>query len=64
MSEDTDCRGLRCHECGNAWDNDVLVGELSRVTGSEFEAVDETALMVDPDSGQALQSADPGSSQR
>lgn len=43
------------------WDNDVLVGELSRVTGSEFEAVDETALMVDPDSGQALQSVDPGS---
>jgi len=42
------------------WDNDVLVGELSRVTGSDFEAVDETALMVNPDSGQALQVADPG----
>jgi hypothetical protein len=38
-----------------------LVGELSQVTGSDFEAVDESALMVNPDSGQALQSVDPGS---
>jgi len=45
------------------WDNDVLVSEMSRVTGSDFEAVDETSLMVEPESGQALQSADPGSSQ-
>lgn len=34
------------------WDNDVL-HELGRVTGSAFEAVDESGLMVDPDSGQA-----------
>jgi hypothetical protein len=42
------------------WDNDVLVSELSRVIGTEFEAVDESILMLDSDSGQALQSADPG----
>jgi len=34
------------------WDNDVLVGELAQVHGSDFEAVDESSLMVDPDSGQ------------
>jgi len=34
------------------WDNDVL-HELHEVPGSAFEAVDESALMVDPDSGQA-----------
>jgi hypothetical protein len=33
------------------WDNDVLA-ELSQVRGSEFEAVDVSSLMVDPDSGQ------------
>jgi len=33
------------------WNNDVL-HELSSVTGSAFEAVDESSLMVDPDSGQ------------
>ena len=33
------------------WDNDVL-HELHRVRGSDFEAVDESSLMVDPDSGQ------------
>jgi hypothetical protein len=33
------------------WDNDVL-HELGRVTGAAFEAVDESALMVDPNSGQ------------
>lgn len=37
------------------WDNDTLVGELRRVQGSDFEAVDESSLMVSPDSGQALQ---------
>jgi hypothetical protein len=36
------------------WNNDVL-HELSRVSGSEFEAVDESSLMVNPDSGQAKQ---------
>ena len=35
------------------WNNDVLVGELSRVKGSNFEAIDESSLMVSPDSGQA-----------
>jgi uncharacterized repeat protein (TIGR01451 family) len=33
------------------WDNDVL-RELRQVQGSDFEAVDESSLMVDPDSGQ------------
>jgi hypothetical protein len=35
------------------WDNDRLVPELSQVKGSDFEAVDESSLMVDPDSGVA-----------
>jgi hypothetical protein len=34
------------------WDNDVL-HELHRVRGTDFEAVDVSSLMVDPDSGQA-----------
>jgi hypothetical protein len=34
------------------WDNDVL-HELHDVKGSDFEAVDESSLMVDPDSGEA-----------
>ena len=34
------------------WDNDVL-HELDVIHGSDFEAVDEAGLMVDPDSGQA-----------
>lgn len=34
------------------WDNDVL-HELHQVPGSAFEAVDESSLVVDPDSGQA-----------
>jgi hypothetical protein len=33
------------------WDNDVL-RELRQVHGSDFEAVDVSSLMVDPDSGQ------------
>ncbi len=33
------------------WDNDVL-RELHRVHGSDFEAVDESSLMADPDSGR------------
>jgi hypothetical protein len=36
------------------WDNDVL-HELDDVQGSDFEAVDESSLMIDPDSGQAQQ---------
>ncbi|MCZ7574137.1 MAG: hypothetical protein M5U01_36775 [Ardenticatenaceae bacterium] len=34
------------------WNNDVLVGELRQVRGSDFEAVDVSSLMVNPDSGQ------------
>ena len=34
------------------WDNDAL-HELHQVTGSNFEAVDTSSLMIDPDSGQA-----------
>ena len=37
------------------WNNDVLVEELGQVKGSDFEAVDESSLMIDPDSGQARQ---------
>jgi hypothetical protein len=36
------------------WNNDVL-HELSRVSGYEFEAIDESSLMVSPDSGQVKQ---------
>jgi hypothetical protein len=35
-----------------AWNNDVL-GELKQITGSDFEAVDVSSLMINPDSGQA-----------
>jgi chitodextrinase len=34
------------------WNDDMLVNELKLVKGSDFEAVDESSLMVDPDSGQ------------
>ena len=34
-----------------AWDDDVL-RELRQVVGSDFEAVDVSSLMLDPDSGQ------------
>jgi hypothetical protein len=34
------------------WDDETLVGELSQVKGSDFEAVDVSSLMVDSDSGQ------------
>jgi hypothetical protein len=34
------------------WDNDELRA-LAQVHGRDFEAVDETSLMVSPDSGQA-----------
>jgi hypothetical protein len=36
------------------WDNDVL-RELGDVPGSAFEAVDVSGLIVDPDSGTAVQ---------
>ena len=35
------------------WDDDTLVNEFRRVHGSDFEAVDVSSLMVDPNSGQA-----------
>jgi hypothetical protein len=34
------------------WNDDMLVNELKLVKGSDFEAVDESSLMVDSDSGQ------------
>lgn len=37
------------------WDNDTLVSEFGRIKGSDFEAVDVSSLMVDPDSGEAHQ---------
>jgi hypothetical protein len=37
------------------WNNDRLVNELRTVTGSEFEAVDCSGLMINPNSGQARQ---------
>jgi hypothetical protein len=37
------------------WNNDVLVNEFRLVKGSDFEAVDESSLMISPDSGQARQ---------
>ena len=35
------------------WDNSEL-DQLKNLVGSDFEAVDERSLMVNPDSGQAL----------
>lgn len=35
------------------WDNDTLVGELAQIKGSDFEAVDESSLMADANSGMA-----------
>lgn len=40
---------------GEQWDNDALVSELRRVKGSDFEAVDESSWMTDPNSGQINQ---------
>ena len=37
------------------WDNDTLVSEFGRIKGSDFEAVDVSSLMIDPDSGEAHQ---------
>ena len=39
------------------WDDDVL-NELKNVKGSDFEAVDTSSMIIDPNSGQAVQ---PGS---
>ena len=40
------------------WENRQIVGELRRIHGSDFEAVDCSGLMIDPDSGQARQGID------
>jgi hypothetical protein len=37
------------------WDNDDLRALRERVHASDFESVDESSLMLDPDSGQARQ---------
>jgi len=37
------------------WNDDMLVGELGRVKGSDFEAVDVSSLMVSPNSGATKQ---------
>jgi len=42
-------------EPNDNWNNDVLVTEFRKVTGSDFEAVDESSLMVDPNTGEAKQ---------
>jgi len=41
------------------WNDDVLVTEFRRVKGSDFEAVDESSLIIDPDTGQARQPLGP-----
>lgn len=41
------------------WNNDLLVSELGQITGSDFEAVDESSLMVDSNSGMAAGSNPP-----
>ena len=35
------------------WNDDVLVSQLAQVRGSDFEAVDVSSLMIDPNSGAA-----------
>ncbi len=35
------------------WDDSTLVAEFLRVHGSDFQAVDESSLMIDPNSGQS-----------
>jgi hypothetical protein len=45
------------------WDNDML-HRLDVLTGDDFEAVDASGLMVDPDSGQVYDSSSPTKNQR
>ncbi len=57
--------GLMLADCGSdwfvtgvpdeRWNNDLLVDELRTVTGDNFEAVDVSSLIVDPDSGEVTQ---------
>lgn len=37
------------------WEDDMLVGALREINGSNFEAVDTSSLMISPDSGEARQ---------
>ena len=39
----------------------MLVNELKQITGQDFEAIDESSLMLDPDSGGARQTVSPDS---
>ena len=56
--------GMVIADTGSAWFisgvpddrwNDTSLGDLHRVVGSDFEAVDVSSLMIAPDSGQARQ---------
>jgi hypothetical protein len=38
------------------WDNDALADDFARVSGSDFEAVDVSSLMVNVNSGQVIHS--------
>ena len=40
------------------WDNEIL-HELKQVSGADFEAVDISSLVVDPDSGQVATTSPP-----
>ena len=37
------------------WDNEMLFDAFAQIHGSDFEAVDSSSLIVDPDSAQAAQ---------
>ena len=36
------------------WNDDILVSQLRLVKGSDFEAIDESSLMLDPNSGEVI----------
>ncbi len=42
-----------------AWNDNELVGAFSQLHGSDFEAVDVSSLIIDPNSGQARQPVPP-----
>jgi len=42
----------------NRWDNDMLVQGFNNLTGSDFEAVDASSLMIEPNSGQVRQQSE------
>jgi hypothetical protein len=50
-----------CGAPDSRWNNDRLVNELKLVTGSNFEAVDESSLMANQDSGQVSTTSTPDS---